>query len=1493
MTASTTRPEIAPRARYRAPLALLVAALAAAETSAQVDVFRGLERAVDPDYRHDPDRTEVSTFALRAGAEVRLRFQLAGDALRRGDFRAAAEPLQELINLYPAHFLQVGERPARYVGAAEYAKYLLAAMPPEGRDEYARFSALRAGPLWRALAEGADAERIVEFSAFWEATPEGLLGLERLAALALERGDFALARRVYERRLAHEDAEGETAARLAFAAAAAATLEGESVRAAELMARFQVATAEVGGESLPAGEALAGIAAVAPARPYTWPTIGGNAAHDALPRFEPSALTLRSRWTAPAFSLEQYPPWRSLRDPRLAFPFRAVVDREGLVLSDGLAVRSYSLFSPEPKWSFESPLLRSDESDHHAFEDYLSTRSPTESPLGSLARGAHLAATLAGDLVIAPLIEPQERGPEIRFDGIRIVSAIPKRTLYALDRQTGRLRWTMRRPERSPRDFVNAASINAPPIVVGDRVYASAYVLEGAISLSIVCLALHDGRLLWHTPVAIGQQELTMFNKPLKEFTLQQPAERDGAIYVSTNLGLVACLDALTGNPRWITQYPVITIHGAVNFRSTRERHVAWTNDPPVVKDGVVVVTPLDSDSCFAFDAGDGRLLWRVPAGQGHKYEYASLLGIDQGAVVLGGLSGIGFHDLATGHVLNGYRFPSPNAWAGRACLVAGAVYQPLDDGLGLLELRFQNQEIGVTFTERRHPMVDEEPGNLLLHDDFQIFLSRDRVAVYCDLDRRVTRARERIASGSAGAEEKLELGEILALLGDHDQAIALLESLRAGASQDVDRRARERLAASHRELAARREAAGDVAGAIASRRAELDVVVDDFAFLRAAEELIRLEAGDRERLLEILARIERRCPDALHPFAVDEYGFEIPAGLFVQLMRADLALTADDPAAAVGAWQAVIERYPSHELLGGLASDVARRRIAQLVEAHGDAIYAPFEAAAGAARRAAVERGDAAALLAAIERWPNAGGGDLARLDLAAIRLERGDAAAAFEALAPLLPASRDPAVSRRAIGLAGRAAAALREPALARALLERALEGGDRDPLLVTTLAALPEAAPARRVRLSGLPETTARRIALPEDRLVQLVEVAFDRDDAVLLYEEDPAGRRDATLRRIDLATGAELWRADLEAYYLDTEPLRGVALADHVVIRQRDRLLGFDRRSGVPAFRRELPAETMVLATDGVMLFALSELGVDRGLVLAFDPATGSEVWRLETPFAARDLQTVEGHVVVVGKEPRLAVLDALTGARRYEIADFSVSSLGIEARAFPEHDLLLTLGRDADRKPLLQGYTLATGALRFTVDSPPLAITLAWVESVGDVLVLPQTTGGRTAATPRNVVDLLALDPATGALGSRVPRLESLRGFDFETAIAGEQLLLVGADPRSRQGGIERIVVADLARGAVTATYDLDPLPTRSLLTFRGLATAGGEAFGVIDVRSARPESWLFLLPKEGKLELTRISRDSDRTISRVAVTPGYLAVLRGGTLYTFAARSSG
>lgn len=1526
---STTRDPRSPRADARWLGRLALGRAAAARSVAFVlaavllvthlaPVATGQERSfdrwdtiVDPAYRHDPDRTDVATFAVQNTAAARVQIDSALALLRAGEFERACEPLQSVINLHPTHLYQVSDYPtARYVGAAEFAKYLLGSFPPEARGDYAEFARIRSESLWRSISSDLESTKLEQFVRFFELTPEGRAALDRLGRLALERGDFESASLYFGRRLSLAEESEPESSEIAFLLAAAATLDGDDARAARLLERFGDFEVRLGGEEVLARSGLAKLRENAAKRPRTWPVMGGNAAHVAKPLFDPNALTFDSRWEADALTSDLNP-WQRTRRTRESYPFHPVVGDDVIVLNDGISLRAWSFYSANPKWSYPPPAPKKSQSRSLGFEDFvLDANSRNDSEFGAIARSLQYSAVIADGMAIAPLLESSAsyNSREIEFDQTRITTRIPKRSLHAVDLATGTPIWKLRRDDLPLQDFANRVSVSATPIVIGDRVYAAGYILEGAINVYVLCLDLKTGHVLWKTPLVIGQQELTMFNKSFKEFTLQMLGAAEGSLYVSTNLGLVASLDALTGAPRWMTQYESLPIRGSNHYRRTSERDRLWINDPPLVADGVVVVTPLDSEIAFAFDAATGARLWKVASDRDHPFDYCSMIGVDQGAVVFAGLDGIGFYDLHTGRFLGGQRYREARTFAGRGVVADGIVYQPLVDGL--FEVRFEYKSTGVLPEARMLEWNCDEPGNLLLYRDFQVVTSSSRLTVFYDLDDLIGRVRSRVAAGIATAADHIDLGELLHLRGDPALALPEFEAVlkRSDVSAQDIRRARERAASAHRTLAEQASAVNDVATEVKHRFAESDHSVDDFAFLRTCEELIRtLETIDPARIDVVLDKIDARCPTTVFPFSGAMYGQPIPAGLFTLDRRAVYALGRRDAAAAVDSWQKMIENYREFPLSGGMAGAYGERMIADAIAKWGREVYAKYDAKAQAARAAAIESANAAAMAQVIEFYPNASAVAATRLDLAQLRLSRGESSDVFQVLGPLLTGGADEQDRMNALFLVARGARDAGDLALSRLILTRLVSTGTEtrfrsEPTITLTeaatreLSSIPDGASTRTTSatIADLPALTQMRSIEIRSARAVLVPVQFDVDDAVLVYVESEVGSADAELRRIDVATGAERWRVRVAAYSSDFDPFVAFAFGDRIVFRQRDRILGIDAATGAVRFDTRLEAIPLGVVSTGGLIFALiTPMQQGPSSLVALETGTGMTLWRRNLGFSCRAVRVTEDAVVAVGdgNDPTVGVFDALTGVERFTISNLALKLF--EARPFPAHGVLLTTGRQQSKR-YLSAFDLEDGRPLWRDLEVPYSMTLDWFIASGDSLLLPVgTSKAPVTNSARGVSEVRRLSPRKGTFETVVEGLESLRTFDVGSGLLNDRLLLIASESSSRKTRSDRLVTTDLIESKVVRTSELGALP-RSLTSYSTAQTARGDLYGVIETkRTASSLERVFVFTYSASDEaigIAEVAGAIEGAATHVAATPKHLVLLRGWMMYVFPAR---
>jgi len=280
---------------------------------------------------------------------------------------------------------------------------------------------------------------------------------------------------------------------------------------------------------------------------------------------------------------------------------------------------------------------------------------------GALARGIYIQS------YVEKVSKPEH------YRGIPIKVSMPRRKLCALDTRGWRWIWNHQDVLRgSP---LARASFPAPPVIVDDTVYASAVLIEGFVHAHVAAFDLWSGRLKWSTWVCSGQIEQTMFGEHAREPLASALAVRDGVVYHCSNLGTVAALDSMTGKPLWTTTYNQVEVEQPRGYYPVY-RSLGWANNPPVVRDGVVVVAPLDANEYLAYDGVTGRRLWKAS-----RRSYLSrgdleyVLGAERGRIVLTGKQKIECRNLRTGslqwsHSLDGQRIAGRGVIAnGRVCV--------------------------------------------------------------------------------------------------------------------------------------------------------------------------------------------------------------------------------------------------------------------------------------------------------------------------------------------------------------------------------------------------------------------------------------------------------------------------------------------------------------------------------------------------------------------------------------------------------------------------------------------------------------------------------------------------------------------------------------------------------------------------------------------------------------------------------------------------------
>ncbi|MGL4513886.1 MAG: PQQ-binding-like beta-propeller repeat protein [Lacipirellulaceae bacterium] len=190
--------------------------------------------------------------------------------------------------------------------------------------------------------------------------------------------------------------------------------------------------------------------------------------------------------------------------------------------------------------------------------------------------------------------------------------------------------------------------------------------------LDLVCYSLRTGAVRWRTALGSGQPAAAGYERITPRVALG-----DDAVFVATDLGAVAAIDAQTGRPRWITRYARTPIDSG--YTPPTERNAV----APQLAGDRVLVAPTDAEDVLALDAATGRVVWRLPRGVAK----GAFVGVSRGVAVIAGRSVQGI-DVATGQ--RRYSWPESQhaglRGAGTPIVVGPEVFWPTRDRVYVLD---------------------------------------------------------------------------------------------------------------------------------------------------------------------------------------------------------------------------------------------------------------------------------------------------------------------------------------------------------------------------------------------------------------------------------------------------------------------------------------------------------------------------------------------------------------------------------------------------------------------------------------------------------------------------------------------------------------------------------------------------------------------------------------------------------------------------------------
>lgn len=188
--------------------------------------------------------------------------------------------------------------------------------------------------------------------------------------------------------------------------------------------------------------------------------------------------------------------------------------------------------------------------------------------------------------------------------------ALLRNTLVAMDRESARILWTSENWSDAP-DRLDDLTFLAAPTVFGDKLMVPVMHRE---SYCLQCLRQEDGAPIWRTAVHAGGTPYV--RAPASPVTIES-----GVVFVLTNAGALAAIDAYTGDTRWIRRYERVhplrkkprsnrSNQRNSNYQFVEVKLPGFANAELLVVDGLVVFAPADGDVVLALDASTGEPVW-------------------------------------------------------------------------------------------------------------------------------------------------------------------------------------------------------------------------------------------------------------------------------------------------------------------------------------------------------------------------------------------------------------------------------------------------------------------------------------------------------------------------------------------------------------------------------------------------------------------------------------------------------------------------------------------------------------------------------------------------------------------------------------------------------------------------------------------------------------------------------------------------------------------
>jgi len=782
---------------------------------------------VDPNAPSDTDTTDNNSGVYVRDSSVAMdRLTLAHHMESLKEWAKAADIYQEILEKYSDRVIPAASD-RQYTSVTETVRNALCKWPAEGLDIYRGLYENTAANLLTAKPN--DPATLHQVMLLYFPTDSAKTAAIRLMDIDFESGDFTSVMQIGRRLLDWHPNLGNDRPMVLYRTALADKLSGQTDDAAsrlgELQRDFAQVHGTIGGKDVVLADALKTELAtpthiVQAVDDNSWTTVGGDGSRGKISgsTVRPSArlysipLTPVSwKWVADETQRNQLENQdRQQRKAGADLGVMPAVDHGQLFFQDNVRIYGIDLQTgaPLPGWAQQYP------SQQGAYQ--LSGASM------SMPVGRQLAVSIDDKHVAAVMYQPSNAfnpningafpmqiigGSGYTMDGI----------LVCLDRDTGKELWHV-----SPHDLPDSVKVppglcfGGPPLIVGNSVLIGANSMGTQLGDAYVfCFDLTTGKYNWNQYIASAATTDVSFDadgNPIVMYAFPRLSFAGGRIFVGSNLGAIAALDAYTGGIIWLNIYRDQTLDDTATamqpfFRGRRgvffrggpiqllgaptvvNAPEPWSLNPLVIQDGKVFLMPPphDGSNVYIYDADSGEELKRVPVNT-HLLADANdrpndsapdtLLGVLHDKLILGSDQHVWCipwqkydpdQDQPDDHPAGAWKSAGDKSTRGHGFVTADAVYLPTESSLERIDIA--SGKMSGDFPVNDWDTSVEGPGNVIATGNLMIIAGAQQVAVYTDLETARHKLDEEVSAAPADPLPQLHYAEVMLAAWQLDEA--------------------------------------------------------------------------------------------------------------------------------------------------------------------------------------------------------------------------------------------------------------------------------------------------------------------------------------------------------------------------------------------------------------------------------------------------------------------------------------------------------------------------------------------------------------------------------------------------------------------------------------------------------------------------------------------------------------------------------------------------